>query len=99
MGRVTERREVFRVRDGNVYSTRSCGPCDKAGPDAVRTTVRGPVTDTPPVRFEPELLAGLPDRLRAAQRDFDRTGGPRGTSMNVYTGRNRIALRAAATQD
>ncbi|TPQ16295.1 formate dehydrogenase accessory sulfurtransferase FdhD [Streptomyces sporangiiformans] len=29
----------------------------------------------PPIRLEPELLASLPDRLRAAQRVFDRTGG------------------------
>lgn len=29
----------------------------------------------PPVRVTPELLASLPDRLRAAQRVFDRTGG------------------------
>lgn len=28
-----------------------------------------------PVRVEPELLADLPDRLRAAQKVFDRTGG------------------------
>lgn len=28
-----------------------------------------------PVRVTPELLAGLPDRLRASQRVFDRTGG------------------------
>lgn len=28
-----------------------------------------------PVRVEPALLASLPDRLRAAQRVFDRTGG------------------------
>ncbi len=28
-----------------------------------------------PVRVTPELLASLPDRLRAAQRVFDRTGG------------------------
>jgi FdhD protein len=29
----------------------------------------------PPIRLEPDLLASLPDRLRAAQRVFDRTGG------------------------
>ncbi|MBW8699866.1 Protein FdhD [Streptomyces sp. MBT84] len=29
----------------------------------------------PPVRLDPTLLASLPDRLRAAQRVFDRTGG------------------------
>ncbi|GLP70388.1 sulfurtransferase FdhD [Streptomyces sp. TUS-ST3] len=59
----------------NVYTTSSCGLCGKASLDAVRTTTRWPINDTPPVRVEPELLAGLPDRLRAAQRVFDRTGG------------------------
>ncbi|MFF7734113.1 formate dehydrogenase accessory sulfurtransferase FdhD [Streptomyces sp. NPDC007984] len=59
----------------NVYTTSSCGLCGKASLDAVRTTTRWPVADTPPVRISPELLASLPDRLRAAQRVFDRTGG------------------------
>jgi FdhD protein len=65
----------------NVYTTSSCGLCGKASLDAVRTTARWPIDDdagdggAPPVRLEPELLASLPDRLRAAQRVFDRTGG------------------------
>ncbi|MEU6945102.1 formate dehydrogenase accessory sulfurtransferase FdhD [Streptomyces sp. NPDC046316] len=59
----------------NVYTTSSCGLCGKASLDAVRTTARFPIADTPPVRLTPELLARLPDRLRAAQRVFDRTGG------------------------
>ncbi|MFF3846285.1 formate dehydrogenase accessory sulfurtransferase FdhD [Streptomyces sp. NPDC002328] len=59
----------------NVYTTSSCGLCGKASLDAVRTTARWPIADTPPVRVEPELLSALPDRLRAAQRVFDRTGG------------------------
>ncbi|CAL9637737.1 Sulfur carrier protein FdhD [Streptomyces sp. enrichment culture] len=59
----------------NVYTTSSCGLCGKASLDAVRTTARHPLADTPPLRLAPELLAGLPDRLRAAQRVFDRTGG------------------------
>ncbi|MFC9424474.1 formate dehydrogenase accessory sulfurtransferase FdhD [Streptomyces sp. NPDC056987] len=59
----------------NVYTTSSCGLCGKASLDAVRTTARFPIRDTPPVRVEPALLAGLPDRLRAAQAVFDRTGG------------------------
>ncbi|AXG81220.1 formate dehydrogenase accessory sulfurtransferase FdhD [Streptomyces paludis] len=59
----------------NVYTTSSCGLCGKASLDAVRTTARFPIADTPPVRVEPALLAGLPDQLRAAQRVFDRTGG------------------------
>ncbi len=59
----------------NVYTTSSCGLCGKASLDAVRTTTRHPVADAPPVRIPPELLSALPDRLRAAQRVFDRTGG------------------------
>ncbi|MFF8233937.1 formate dehydrogenase accessory sulfurtransferase FdhD [Streptomyces caelestis] len=59
----------------NVYTTSSCGLCGKASLDAVRTTARWPIADTPPVRVAPGLLAALPDRLRAAQRVFDRTGG------------------------
>ncbi|MET9517375.1 formate dehydrogenase accessory sulfurtransferase FdhD [Streptomyces sp. NPDC002994] len=59
----------------NVYTTSSCGLCGKASLDAVRTTARFPIGDSPPVRLTPELLAGLPDRLRAAQEVFDRTGG------------------------
>jgi FdhD protein len=59
----------------NVYTTSSCGLCGKASLDAVRTTARWPIADTPPVRVTPALLSALPDRLRAAQRVFDRTGG------------------------
>ena len=59
----------------NVYTTSSCGLCGKASLDAVRTTARWPIADTPPVRVDPESLATLPDRLRKAQRVFDRTGG------------------------
>ncbi|MET9621512.1 formate dehydrogenase accessory sulfurtransferase FdhD [Streptomyces sp. NPDC006464] len=59
----------------NVYTTSSCGLCGKASLDAVRTTTRFPIADAPPVRLTPELLSLLPERLRAAQRVFDRTGG------------------------
>ncbi|WP_069760420.1 formate dehydrogenase accessory sulfurtransferase FdhD [Streptomyces sp. LUP47B] len=59
----------------NVYTTSSCGLCGKASLDAVRTTTRWPINDTPPLRIDPDLLTSLPDRLRAAQRVFDRTGG------------------------
>ncbi|MEU4682607.1 formate dehydrogenase accessory sulfurtransferase FdhD [Streptomyces xinghaiensis] len=59
----------------NVYTTSSCGLCGKASLDAVRTTARWAIADEPPVRVAPGVLAGLPERLRAAQRVFDRTGG------------------------
>ncbi|GGO43978.1 sulfurtransferase FdhD [Streptomyces daqingensis] len=61
----------------NVYTTSSCGLCGKASLDAVRTTARWSVEDPQdaPVRLEPEVLSAMPDRLREAQRVFDRTGG------------------------
>jgi FdhD protein len=59
----------------NVYTTSSCGLCGKASLDAVRTTARWPISDSPSLRLDPGLLAALPDRLRAAQRVFERTGG------------------------
>ncbi|MGY4955894.1 formate dehydrogenase accessory sulfurtransferase FdhD [Streptomyces nigrescens] len=61
----------------NVYTTSSCGLCGKASLDAVRTTARWPLDTSPdtPVRIEPATLSALPDRLRAAQRVFERTGG------------------------
>ncbi|OII63696.1 sufurtransferase FdhD [Streptomyces sp. CC53] len=60
----------------NVYTTSSCGLCGKASLDAVRTTTRFPLEAArSPVRVGVEVLAGLPERLRAAQRVFERTGG------------------------
>ncbi|MFE6895206.1 formate dehydrogenase accessory sulfurtransferase FdhD [Streptomyces sp. NPDC057694] len=59
----------------NVYTSSSCGLCGKASLEAVRTTTHWPMADTPRLRVEPGLLASLPDRLRASQRVFDRTGG------------------------
>ena len=58
----------------NFYTTSSCGLCGKASLDAVRTTARWSVADDP-LNVAPELLTTLPDRLRAAQRVFDSTGG------------------------
>ncbi|MFJ2633414.1 formate dehydrogenase accessory sulfurtransferase FdhD [Streptomyces sp. NPDC087422] len=59
----------------NVYTTSSCGLCGKASLDAVRTATRLPITDPDSPRLTPALLSSLPDRLRAAQAVFDRTGG------------------------
>lgn len=60
----------------NVYTTSSCGLCGKASLDAVRTASRFPgAAAGDPVRLSAELLARFPDRLREAQKVFDRTGG------------------------
>ncbi len=58
----------------NFYTTSSCGVCGKASIDAVRTRSRFDVAGDP-LRVTAETLSELPDRLRAAQRTFDRTGG------------------------
>ncbi|MFC3503434.1 formate dehydrogenase accessory sulfurtransferase FdhD [Micromonospora krabiensis] len=58
----------------NFYTTSSCGVCGKASIDAVRTRSLFPVADDP-LTVPAEVLVELPERLRAGQRGFDRTGG------------------------
>jgi FdhD protein len=58
----------------NFYTTSSCGVCGKASIDAIRTRSRYDVAGDP-LSIPARTLAELPDRLRAAQRTFDRTGG------------------------
>jgi len=62
------------------YTTSSCGVCGKASIDAVRTRSVFAVRDDP-VALTPEFVLGLPDRLRAAQRVFDTTGGLHGAAL------------------
>ncbi|SNT46465.1 FdhD protein [Asanoa hainanensis] len=56
------------------YTTSSCGVCGKASIDAIRTRSPWRLVDHP-MTVSPRVLAALPDRLRAAQQAFDRTGG------------------------
>ncbi|MEQ6899684.1 formate dehydrogenase accessory sulfurtransferase FdhD [Nocardioides sp. YIM 152588] len=58
----------------NFYTTSSCGLCGKASIDAVRMATTWAVA-TDPVVVAPGALAQMPERLREAQRVFDRTGG------------------------
>jgi FdhD protein len=58
----------------NFYTTSSCGVCGKASIDAVRTRSRFDVSGDG-FAIPARLLSELPDKLRAAQRTFDRTGG------------------------
>ena len=58
----------------NVYTSSSCGICGKASIDAVRTQTAFAVADDP-LTLTVDVLAKLPDRLRDAQRVFDKTGG------------------------
>ena len=58
----------------NFYMTSSCGLCGKASIDAVRTSSHHPVVQDDLV-IDANLLATFPDRLRAGQDVFDKTGG------------------------
>jgi FdhD protein len=58
----------------NFYTTSSCGVCGKSSLEAVRLASRyRPAGD--PVDIAATAITALPDRLRAAQKAFDSTGG------------------------
>ncbi|MCI4063342.1 formate dehydrogenase accessory sulfurtransferase FdhD [Micromonospora sp. R77] len=75
----------------NFYTTSSCGVCGKASIDSVRTRSRFAPADDPLV-VPAGTLADLPDRLRAAQRAFDRTGGLHAAGLFTAAG-ELVALR------
>jgi len=74
----------------NFYTTSSCGICGKASLLALRTVC--PPRATNNFRMEAELLYRLPERLRASQSVFDRTGGLHGAGLFDSTG-TLLALR------
>ena len=55
-------------------TTSACGVCGKASIEDICVLPQAAVA-ADPVRVRPEVLAGLPDRLREAQRVFANTGG------------------------
>jgi FdhD protein len=73
----------------NFYTTSSCGLCGKASIDAIRMTARFDVASDPLV-LKPDVLAALPDRLRAAQRVFSRTGGLH--AAGLFTGDGELLV-------
>ena len=58
----------------NFITTSACGVCGKDSIEAIRVRSAFDVASDP-VRVSPAVLAGLPERLRQAQRVFSRTGG------------------------
>jgi FdhD protein len=69
----------------NFYTTSSCGVCGKASIDAVRTRSLFDVAGDP-LSIPARVLAELPDRLRASQRTFDKTGGLHAAGLFTATG-------------
>ena len=74
----------------NFYTTSSCGICGKASLLALRTVC--PPRATNNFRVDAQLLYRLPERLRASQGVFDRTGGLHGAGLFDSAG-NLLALR------
>ncbi len=67
------------------FTTSSCGLCGKASIDAVRTRSRFAAPDDA-LTVTSATLASLPDRLRATQRVFERTGGLHAAALFTPTG-------------
>lgn len=57
----------------NFFTASSCGICGKASIAAIRN--RGLRAPNPAFTIDPEMLCALPERLRAGQKVFGRTGG------------------------
>ena len=62
----------------NFYTTSSCGVCGKGALEAVAVEAARVESD---LRVPQEVVAGLPDRLRAAQPAFAATGGLHATGL------------------
>jgi FdhD protein len=75
----------------NFYTSSSCGVCGKASIDAIRTKTRFDVAGDP-VRLPLEVLLALPDRLRASQQVFEKTGGLHAAGLFTADG-ELVALR------
>jgi FdhD protein len=58
----------------NLLTSSACGICGRETIESIRTRVPYDLA-ADPLRITPDVLYGLPDSLRAAQRVFDSTGG------------------------
>ena len=77
--------------DRNFLTSSACGVCGKASIEAIRTrTVHDVAADG--VRLPLATLLALPERLRAAQAVFDRTGGLHAAGLFTAAG-DLVALR------
>jgi FdhD protein len=72
------------------FTSSACGVCGKAGLEALRVRVSGPLPDGPVI--SPEVLKTLPGRLRESQGLFETTGGLHAAALFDAAG-NLIALR------
>jgi FdhD protein len=73
----------------NFYASSSCGVCGKAALEDIEVRCE-PVGTGPEVDLE--VLLSLPERLRAAQKVFERTGGLHGAGLFTPSG-DAVAVR------
>ena len=71
----------------NFGVTSACGVCGKASIDSIEVASE-PLADGPVVAAD--VVASLPERLRAAQRTFERTGGLHATGL--FTAEGELTL-------
>jgi FdhD protein len=68
----------------NFYTTSSCGVCGKASVEALHAAGCAML---PHVSVSPEVIHGLPEKLRAVQAAFDHTGGLHGAGLFDVSGK------------
>ncbi len=73
----------------HVFASSSCGLCGKATIESIRTQFPSIESD---VSIDAELLATLPQKMRASQETFDRTGGLHAAALFDACG-NLIVIR------
>ncbi len=87
---VTVDTPLRRLPGRTLAATASCGLCGTASlAELVRR--RPPLGDAPPLALD--LLVALPDRLREAQRTFDRTGGLHAAGIVDVTSGELLCVR------
>ena len=74
------------------YTTSSCGLCGKASIDAVRTQSAYDVRDDA-LRIDAEFLTTFPQKLRAEQAVFEKTGGLHAAALFDGVSRKMLVLR------
>ncbi|MEM7144325.1 MAG: formate dehydrogenase accessory sulfurtransferase FdhD [Verrucomicrobiota bacterium] len=68
----------------HVFSSSSCGVCGKATIESVFQSFPPVTGDTPAI--SPDTLLSLPEKLRAAQRTFEQTGGLHASALFTADG-------------
>ncbi|HEX2258973.1 MAG TPA: formate dehydrogenase accessory sulfurtransferase FdhD, partial [Actinomycetota bacterium] len=72
--------------DRHFFTSSACGVCGKASLEALRLRGLSPVSAGPV--FDPEVINGLPDKLRQAQGLFQATGGLHAAAL--FDGRGEL---------